>query len=225
MGNESCSEYDENMGFADIEKSSDIAHAFKVVEDCNGTTYYSEDEFFYKDLDPESDDFDYNGPGTGVPNATFYNDDPPIICTQSTYKYGFSADKSTWGEHSFDRWEVRGGYGPTGNKTLTVQVLKDYRPWIGDLFDAMYMCLMSFSSVGYGDAAPATEWGKMMSPIMLQIGLHAFNEVKAVVPTATIEDEEDLWTKKRRKRRRHRRRQRRRNRRRRNSKLGAALFG
>merc|ERR1719188_790012 len=52
------------------------------------------------------------------------------------------------------------------------------------------MNAMSFSSVGYGDLSPSTNWGMMLSPIMMQMGTHTFNLLGAVVNT---DDVTKLW--------------------------------
>jgi len=43
------------------------------------------------------------------------------------------------------------------------------------LSDAFYLIMMSFSTVGYGDYAPSSDWGQAMSPLMMQMGTAAFS--------------------------------------------------
>lgn len=78
------------------------------------------------------------------------------------------------------RYEFRHGAQAVVTK-VWVTVVTGVKGFIYDVFDAMYMCAMSFSSVGYGDLSPATDWGKILSPIMMQLGTKFFNNVGAAI--------------------------------------------
>lgn len=61
------------------------------------------------------------------------------------------------------------------------------------LLNALYMNLMSFSTVGYGDVSPQSDWGKVISPINLQLGTRFFSALGEVVGASTPSDETKLW--------------------------------
>lgn len=48
------------------------------------------------------------------------------------------------------------------------------RKYVKRISDTFYMIMMTFSTVGYGDIAPATQWGKALSPMMISHGTNAF---------------------------------------------------
>jgi len=48
---------------------------------------------------------------------------------------------------------------------------KQYKDYV---FDAIYLAMMTFSTVGYGDYSPQTSWGQLFSPLMMQAGTAAF---------------------------------------------------
>jgi len=52
-----------------------------------------------------------------------------------------------------------------------------------EFFDAFYVSMMTFSTVGYGDMAPMTSWGQAFSPLMMQAGTAAFTVAKNRVRT------------------------------------------
>merc|ERR1711972_841360 len=58
------------------------------------------------------------------------------------------------------------------------------------LFDALYMNIMTFSSVGYGDYSPSTQWGKALSPINMQLGTFFFNRAASALNGDDGEHEE-----------------------------------
>eukprot|EP00420_Gonyaulax_spinifera_P028785 CAMPEP_0197920342 /NCGR_PEP_ID=MMETSP1439-20131203/88792_1 /TAXON_ID=66791 /ORGANISM="Gonyaulax spinifera, Strain CCMP409" /LENGTH=494 /DNA_ID=CAMNT_0043542541 /DNA_START=196 /DNA_END=1679 /DNA_ORIENTATION=- len=56
-------------------------------------------------------------------------------------------------------------------------------PWCktSQWMNALYMNIVTFSSMGYGDFSPNTNWGKALSPIMMQVGTNFFNDMAAMV--------------------------------------------
>merc|ERR1712217_595562 len=54
--------------------------------------------------------------------------------------------------------------------------------------DAFYLMMMTFSTVGYGDYAPSSDWGQAMSPLAMQAGTGIFGLATTRMTTAT-EDE------------------------------------
>lgn len=62
-------------------------------------------------------------------------------------------------------------------------------PKFKSMMNALYMNIMSFSSVGYGDLAPNTGWGKTLSPMLMQLGTNFFNTLADVVSRP----ESDPW--------------------------------
>lgn len=56
-------------------------------------------------------------------------------------------------------------------------------PWCktSQWMNALYMNIVTFSSMGYGDFSPNTNWGKALSPIMMQVGTNFFNDMATMV--------------------------------------------
>eukprot|EP00420_Gonyaulax_spinifera_P038852 CAMPEP_0197886792 /NCGR_PEP_ID=MMETSP1439-20131203/17712_1 /TAXON_ID=66791 /ORGANISM="Gonyaulax spinifera, Strain CCMP409" /LENGTH=350 /DNA_ID=CAMNT_0043506603 /DNA_START=47 /DNA_END=1096 /DNA_ORIENTATION=- len=61
------------------------------------------------------------------------------------------------------------------------------------LMNALYMNLMSFSTVGYGDVHPYSDWGKVLTPVNLQLGTRLFSSLGEVAGATTQQDEKKLW--------------------------------
>jgi len=78
---------------------------------------------------------------------------------------------------------------PADDKVVAQQIRRLYTPkWEEALADSFYMIMMTASTVGYGDVAPLTDTGKLISTIMMQYTSSAFKNFRKRSLSKTSEE-------------------------------------